>query len=141
MRSERSVGLVLGFVGDRVLGDPVRWHPVAGFGAVADALERAVWRPSRVTGAGYVTVLVGAVLVGVAALGQRGRGGAGRSVASPARVFFAAGVVWAVLGGRSLEREAPHGAPPGATGPPRPPPPPPAPPGGPPPHREGAQPQ
>lgn len=104
MRSERAVGLVLGFVGDRVVGDPRRWHPVAGFGALAAALEHAMWRPSRVVGACYVTVLVGAMLVGVAALDQRGR--RGRSAASPARALFVAGVVWAALGGRSLEREA-----------------------------------
>lgn len=103
MRAERAVGLVLGFLGDRVLGDPVRSHPVAAFGAVAAALERAMWRPSRMVGAGYVAVMVGTVLGGVNALGHRGRERPGRSVASPA---FAAAVVWAALGGRSLEHEA-----------------------------------
>jgi len=99
MRSERAAGLVLGFLGDRVLGDPVRRHPVAGFGAVAAALERAMWRPSRMVGAGYVAAMVGAVLVGVGAVGRRVRGAVGS-------VLFAAVVVWGALGGRSLEREA-----------------------------------
>ena len=106
MRSERAVGLLLGFLGDRLLGDPGRWHPVAGFGAVAAALERAMWRPSRMAGAGYVAVMVGAVLVGVDALGHRRRERVGRSVASRAQILFAAAVVSAALGGRSLEHEA-----------------------------------
>jgi len=106
MRSERAAGLVLGYLGDRLLGDPPRWHPVAGFGAVAAALERAMWRPSRTVGAGYVAVMVGAVLVGVGALGRRGSAGAGRWGLSAGQVLFAAAVVWAALGGRSLESEA-----------------------------------
>ena len=36
----RAVGLGLGVALDRVLGDPRRLHPVAGFGRVAQALER-----------------------------------------------------------------------------------------------------
>ena len=105
-RSERSLGLILGFLADRVLGDPLRGHPVAGFGAVAAGLERAVWRPSRVVGAGYAATMVGTVLVGVGAVGHRGRGAVGRPVASAPRALFAAVVVWAALGGRSLEGEA-----------------------------------
>ena len=33
----------LGFVADRLLGDPARWHPVAGFGRTAAALERVTY--------------------------------------------------------------------------------------------------
>ena len=46
----RVAGLVAGVVADRVLGDPRRWHPVAGFGQLAAALDRAMWRPSRAAG-------------------------------------------------------------------------------------------
>ena len=35
----RALGLVVGYAADRLLGDPFRWHPVAGFGRVATALE------------------------------------------------------------------------------------------------------
>jgi hypothetical protein len=41
-----SAGLLSGAVADWVVGDPRRWHPVAGFGAVATALERR-WRGRR----------------------------------------------------------------------------------------------
>jgi adenosylcobinamide-phosphate synthase len=85
--------IALAFAGDRVLGDPPRLHPVAGFGAAASALERLVWRPRRTAGAAYASVLVAAVAVGVAAAVRR-------------RPLVGATVVWAALGGRSLERAA-----------------------------------
>jgi adenosylcobinamide-phosphate synthase len=89
-----AVAIVLGFVADRALGDPARWHPVAGFGALAAWAERWAWRPSRAAGALYAGALVAAVWAVVA------------TVARPARVGFAAAVLWATLGGRSLERAA-----------------------------------
>jgi adenosylcobinamide-phosphate synthase len=91
------VGLLLGYVADRVVGDPRRGHPVAGFGTVAAGLERRVWRDSRGAGAGYVAVLVG----GAAAAGllaERRRSGA-------VHTLLTAAAAWAVLGGRSLDRE------------------------------------
>ena len=39
--------LVAGFAADAALGDPARMHPVAGFGDLAGAVERRLWRPSR----------------------------------------------------------------------------------------------
>jgi adenosylcobinamide-phosphate synthase len=90
--------ILLGFAADRALGDPARLHPVAGFGAIAACLERWVWRPSRVVGALYAGALV-AVVWGAIAVG-------GRRLASPARRPFAVAVLWATLGGRSLERAA-----------------------------------
>ena len=91
-RASAAGAVVLGFGADRVLGDPARLHPVAGFGAAAAWLERRVWRPSRALGAAYACVLVAAAW------------GAAR-VAGPSG-SVAAAVLWATLGGRSLERSA-----------------------------------
>ena len=46
-----AVAIALGTGADLLLGDPRRWHPVAGFGRAAAALERAAYRPSRRAGA------------------------------------------------------------------------------------------
>ena len=91
----RPWGLLLGFAADRLLGDPARFHPVAGFGTAAAALERRLHADSRARGAVHAAVLVGgAVAVGVAA--ER----------LPGRTLVTAVATWVVLGGRSLEREA-----------------------------------
>ncbi|MFW6774354.1 cobalamin biosynthesis protein [Nocardioides sp. CPCC 205120] len=96
----RAAGLLLGFAVDRALGDPRRGHPVAGFGRVAGRLETLGWADSRGRGAAYTLVLVGSV-TGLGALAERHtRGGALREVA------LVALATWAVLGGRSLDREA-----------------------------------
>lgn len=87
-------GMLGGYAADLVLGDPRRGHPVAGFGRLALVAERLTYRPRRAAGALHVLALVG----GAAALGgalQR----TGRSVGLGA-------CLWAVLGGRSLNREA-----------------------------------
>jgi adenosylcobinamide-phosphate synthase len=89
-------GLVAGVAADWVVGDPRRWHPVAGFGSVAAALERRWWRPSRPAGVAYVTVLVGGTAA-AAAVVDRGLGR--RPVA---RMLLTGLVTWAALGGRSL---------------------------------------
>jgi adenosylcobinamide-phosphate synthase len=88
--------VVAGVVADWVVGDPRRWHPVAGFGSVAAALERRCWRPSRSAGVAYVLVLVGGAGVAVAV--------ADRSLARrPVTRMLLRGVVtWSALGGRSL---------------------------------------
>jgi adenosylcobinamide-phosphate synthase len=97
-RGGGAIAILLGFAADRVLGDPDRLHPVAGFGAVAAWVERRAWRPSRVVGALYAGALVVAVWGAVAAGGRR--------LCPPARAAFAVAVLWATLGGRSLERAA-----------------------------------
>jgi adenosylcobinamide-phosphate synthase len=95
----RAVGLLIGFAADRMLGDPQRLHPVAGFGTVAAALEQRLYADSRPRGAAHSAALVGAAIVaGVAAE---------RAAKHPAaRAGITAVATWVVLGGRSLEREA-----------------------------------
>jgi len=77
---------------DRIFGDPQRLHPVAGFGRVAAALERVLWRDSRAAGAVHAAWLVGGVY-GTARLADR-------------HWLARTAMVWATLGGRSLERAA-----------------------------------
>jgi adenosylcobinamide-phosphate synthase len=96
----RALGLAVGWLADQALGDPRRWHPVAGFGSGAAALERRTYAPSRVRGAVHVAVLVGATAAGAAVVERACR----RSAL--AQVVTTAAATWAVLGGRSLTREA-----------------------------------
>jgi adenosylcobinamide-phosphate synthase len=98
MAAARSAGLLAAVALDALLGDPARWHPVAGFGRTAAAVERATYRSSRAAGVGYALMLV-AVPTVVAARAARGGGGARRAVATAA-------CGWAALGGRSLRRTA-----------------------------------
>jgi adenosylcobinamide-phosphate synthase len=92
--------VALGFAADRLLADPRRWHPVAGFGRLATALEARLWRPSRVAGCVFAAILTGsaAAAVAVADRGLRGR--------RRLRAVFEAVTVWTCLGGRSLETAA-----------------------------------
>jgi adenosylcobinamide-phosphate synthase len=89
----RAAGLLGAVVLDAALGDPARFHPVAGFGQTAAAVERIAYRPSRAAGAAYAITLVAAPALLVR------RAGRGRAVA-----LAACG--WAALGGRSLRRTA-----------------------------------
>lgn len=92
--------LIGGYAADVLFGDPRRWHPVAGFGQVALAVERATYRPTRLRGALYACGLVAAAgLAGELLARLATRAGAGRGVALAA-------VTWAALGGRSLAGEA-----------------------------------
>jgi adenosylcobinamide-phosphate synthase len=95
-----ALGLGLGYVADLLLGDPRRAHPVAGFGRLAGRLEQRLYADGRPAGATTVLILVGGVaLVGLA--------GARATRRSPlARTVLVALGTWAVLGGRSLRREA-----------------------------------
>jgi adenosylcobinamide-phosphate synthase len=95
-----AAGLALGAAADLLLGDPVRRHPVAGFGSAAAALERRVWRDSRGAGAGYALALVG----GAAGLGAVLDRATRRHPV--VRVLVTAGATWTVLGGTSLGRAA-----------------------------------
>jgi adenosylcobinamide-phosphate synthase len=103
----RVAGLALGFVADLAFGDPRRWHPVAGFGRAAAALERRAWADSRARGVAHVTVCVGACVgVGLVATVLARRPGLRHGDAlSPrflAETLAVAAATWTVLGGRSL---------------------------------------
>jgi adenosylcobinamide-phosphate synthase len=96
----RAVGLALGVAADALLGDPTRWHPVAGFGRAACWLERRCYADSRPAGAGYLVVCAGAAVgVGTALA---------RAVARRPglEALAVAAATWAVLGGASLAGEA-----------------------------------
>jgi adenosylcobinamide-phosphate synthase len=94
----RAAGLLLGAVADAVLGDPRRGHPVAGFGAVAAALERRGYADRRGAGLRHVALLVG----GTVALGGVAERVAGGFVG---RTAVTAAATWIVLGGTTLARE------------------------------------
>ncbi|UUW89011.1 cobalamin biosynthesis protein [Pimelobacter simplex] len=97
-RRGTATGLLLGLAADRLLGDPRRGHPVAGFGRAAAALEQRTWRDDRVAGVVHVGVLVG----GTVALAL-----APEQVRRPVpRALLTAAATWAVVGGTSLDREA-----------------------------------
>lgn len=95
----RALGLLIGVAADRLLGDPRRFHPVAGFGSGAAALQRLDYRDSRFAGIAHVVLLVG---------GAAGLGSAVETHARHPAVRMAATALatFVVLGGRSLEREA-----------------------------------
>ncbi|MCW2814978.1 MAG: cobalamin biosynthesis protein [Nocardioides sp.] len=88
----RALGLVLGFAADQLLGDPRRFHPVAGFGRTALALEQIGYADRRGPGIRHTAVLVG----GATALG----------IALDRGALATAAATWTVLGARSLDREA-----------------------------------
>ncbi len=114
---ERAGGLLLGVALDALLGDPPRWHPVAGFGRAAGTLERHMWADSRARGVAFTALCVGsAVMMGAgtgavterAARGRTARNGAaqtGTARGRIARTGMTAIATWAVLGGRSLTAE------------------------------------
>jgi adenosylcobinamide-phosphate synthase len=89
---DRALGLALGFSADRLLGDPARFHPVAGFGRLAAAVETRTYADDRAAGVRHTALLVG----GAVAVGRL----------LPERTLVVAACTWAVLGGRSLAREA-----------------------------------
>ena len=95
-----AAGLMAGYLLDVVFGDPRRFHPVAGFGRAAGALERRLYAPNRAAGTAFAAVAVGVpVLAGVV--------GAVATWRYPvARAALVAAATWTVLGGRSLRREA-----------------------------------
>lgn len=95
-----AAGLGLGWAADQLLGDPRRWHPVAGFGQVATALERQTYTDSKLRGVLNEALLVGGA-VGLGAGLQRAV--RGRPVLGTLAI---AAATWAVLGGRSLARES-----------------------------------
>lgn len=93
-------GLIVGYVLDRLFGDPQRWHPVAGFGQAAARLEQRLYADDRRRGVVFTAIAVG-VPVAAGAVLQRST----RSVPLVTGTLTAV-ATWAVLGGRSLAREA-----------------------------------
>ncbi|MFV2083662.1 cobalamin biosynthesis protein [Micromonospora sp. LOL_021] len=93
-------GLVAGYALDTLFGDPRRWHPVAGYGRLAGAAERRLYRPTRRAGVAYTAVAVGGPVIAAVAASVLTR-------RHPvARAALVAGTTWAVLGGRTLRTEA-----------------------------------
>jgi len=89
----RALGLIIGYAADRLLADPREWHPVAGLGRAALALERRTYADRRSAGVVHVVVLVG----GAIALG--------RIADRRGSTVTTAAATWLVLGGTSLDRE------------------------------------
>lgn len=96
----RSLGLALGFAADQAFGDPRRFHPVAGFGQVAGLLEQRLYADDRARGAAYALLLVGTTTAAGIALER------GTRRHRVVHTLATAAATWAVLGGRSLDREA-----------------------------------
>ena len=94
------MGLLAGYAMDAVFGDPRRFHPVAGFGTAAGALERRLFAPHRRAGAAFAAIAVGTpVLAGAAMAAMTRRHPLTRAV-------LVAAATWTVLGGRTLRTEA-----------------------------------
>ncbi|WP_030040061.1 cobalamin biosynthesis protein, partial [Streptomyces resistomycificus] len=102
MRADRvfAYGTAAGLLGDLLLGDPRRGHPVAAFGRAAGAVERVLWRDHRGWGTLHAVVCAG----GAVALGAV----AARAVrpSAAASLALTGAATWAVVGGTSLAREA-----------------------------------
>jgi adenosylcobinamide-phosphate synthase len=101
-----GLALLAGWAADLATGDPRRWHPVAGFGRAAAAVEGRLWRDSRAAGALFAAACVG--LPAAAALGADVALARARwtRVGGWLRAGLLGGLTWAALGGRSLGREA-----------------------------------
>ncbi|TDZ93543.1 cobalamin biosynthesis protein [Mycobacteroides salmoniphilum] len=97
-RGFRAAGIALGYALDRAFGDPQRFHPVAGFGQAAAALETYTYRDTKLAGAAHTAALLTAVTVA----GWAAERAARRS--ATATVVVTAVATWATLGGTSLVR-------------------------------------
>jgi adenosylcobinamide-phosphate synthase len=95
-----AYGAAAGLLGDLLLGDPRRGHPVAAFGRAAGAVERVLWRDHRGWGAVHTAVCVGGAVSSAALAASAVRRSRTASVA------LTAAATWAVVGGTSLAREA-----------------------------------
>lgn len=100
MKAVDAAGMAAGYALDVLVGDPRRYHPVAGYGRAAAALERLLYAPSRADGAVFTGLAVG-FPIAAAIVAQRAT--RKRPVA---RFALTTAITWAVLGGRSLRREA-----------------------------------
>jgi adenosylcobinamide-phosphate synthase len=63
-----AMGLAVGYLVDRVVGDPGRGHPVAGFGAAASWLEARCYADRRAAGVVHTGALIGTAIALGAAL-------------------------------------------------------------------------
>ncbi len=98
MTSTRALGILAGFTADRLWADPQQFHPVAGFGTVAGALERWTYRDARFAGVLHAGLLVSGAM-GAGWLAERSARG------NPyAQTTVIAAATWAVCGGTSLAR-------------------------------------
>ncbi|MER5769908.1 cobalamin biosynthesis protein [Streptomyces sp. NPDC001985] len=95
-----AYGAGAGLLGDLLLGDPRRGHPVAAFGRAAGAVERVLWRDHRGWGALHTAVCAGGAAAAAHLLARGTRGAPALSLA------LTAAATWTVVGGTSLGREA-----------------------------------
>jgi adenosylcobinamide-phosphate synthase len=93
-------GLIVGYALDRLLGDPQRRHPVAGFGQAVGWLEQRLYADDRRRGIAFTVIAVGLPVAAGATLER-----VTHRVPLLTGALTAA-ATWAVLGGRSLIREA-----------------------------------
>ncbi|WP_330238270.1 cobalamin biosynthesis protein [Streptomyces sp. NBC_00525] len=102
MRADRvfAYGATAGLIGDLLLGDPRRGHPVAAFGRAAAAVEHRLWRDHRGWGALHTLICAGGAAGGAALAARALRRRPAASVA------LTAAATWSVVGGTSLGREA-----------------------------------
>jgi len=91
-------GIAAGIGLDVLFADPRRLHPVAGFGRLAAAAERVLYRDSRAAGVAHTALCVGGVAVGGTLLARA----AGRLPEGEAALLALS--VWTALGGSSLRR-------------------------------------
>jgi adenosylcobinamide-phosphate synthase len=130
-----ATGLVGGVLADALLGDPRRGHPVAAFGRVMTAVERAVYADRRSRGVAFTaagvalavvpslagarlsaaarlsrgSVVAGSVSAGSATAGSVAPGAIAAGLVAPGSVaagLVAGAATWAVTGARSLCAEA-----------------------------------
>lgn len=97
--------LPLGLLLDRLLGEPRRWHPLVGFGRLANALEAALRKgsPGHALGNRLRGALAWALLVLPLPLACAGLLA---QLAWPLALAGHALLLWFALGGRSLEEHA-----------------------------------
>ncbi len=95
MSRAAALAVLAGATLDALLGDPARFHPVAGFGRAATALEHRTYQPSRAAGALHAATAVAVPTLLTAALARK-----------VPRAPLTAAVLAATLGGRTLRRTA-----------------------------------
>jgi adenosylcobinamide-phosphate synthase len=93
-----ALGLLLGALVDRLVGDPRRGHPVAAFGRLAKAAEHATYRDSHAAGVAHLLLLVGPCVALARAIERR--------ASASLHLLWTAAVTATALGQQSLHREA-----------------------------------